>query len=240
MRDESYLNITSTPVSCKCKIGLKSPSPSLAVSSVHGRLDPSAERKVARDGISAERERIECLPSASRRVLPAGKERFGPPETQNRPLSALPLPLSLSPRAATATRESEIGRRIEINAPMSKSALARSAIFLPTSQSTSMCQTDVGKRRASALSPRCLSFTAPSYFSRGCWESQAKNEFVADDLVMMCTMMRAGLLRFSLSLTRLIFLYRSSLRDTQRRNTHAMMHTHCCGEERKRRKEGGR
>ena len=61
--------------------------------------------------------------------LPAGKERFGPPETQNRPLSPLSLPLSHSPRAAT--RESEIGRRIEINAPMSKSALARSAIFLP-------------------------------------------------------------------------------------------------------------
>ena len=103
----------------------------------------------------------------------------------------------------------------------------------PTSQSISMCQTDVSKRKPSALSPCCLSFSAPSYFSRGCWESQAKNEFVAADLVMMCTMMRAGLLRFppSFSLTRLIFLYRSSSRARHATAQHARddAHTHPCG-----------
>ena len=122
MRDESYLNLAYH--SCKCNIGLSLPP----LSSFHGRLDPSAERKVARDGISAERERIECLRFASR---PSGREREirTPRDPKQAPLRSRSLSLSHSPRAAT--RESEIGRRIEINAPMSKSALARSAIFLP-------------------------------------------------------------------------------------------------------------
>ena len=71
--------------------------------------------------------------------------------------------------------------------------------------------------------PVVFQLPPPSYFSRGCWESQAKNEFVAADLVMMCTMMRAGLLRFppSFSLTRLIFLYRSSSRARHATAQHA-------------------
>ena len=128
MRDESYLNITSTPVSCKCKIGLKSPSPSLAVSSVHGRLDPSAERKVARDGISAERERIECLPvapeSASASARPTDREREI--RTTRNPKQA-PLPL-----ISGATREREQNWAADRNSKCSHVEIGTPpSIFLP-------------------------------------------------------------------------------------------------------------
>ena len=75
--------------------------------------------KVAFNGISEERERIECLPRRVRRafrVRPPDREREI--RTTRNPKQALPL-------SDSATRESKIGRRIEINAPMSKSALAR-------------------------------------------------------------------------------------------------------------------
>lgn len=80
--------------------------------------------KVAFNGISEERERIECLPRRVRRafrVRPPDREREI--RTTRNPKQA-PTSLSLS-LSASATRESKMGRRIEINAPMSKSALAR-------------------------------------------------------------------------------------------------------------------
>ena len=101
-------------------------------------------------------------------------------------------------------------------------SLARSAIFLPDIavdiNVPNLCRQKEAFCPLSLLS--LISITAPSYFSRRCWESQAKNEFVAADLVMMCTMMRAGLLRFppSLSLSHSTDFFISLLIASETRN----------------------
>ena len=81
---------------------------------------------------------------------------------------------------------------------MSKSALARSAIFLPDIT----VDINVPKlcRQKEAFCPLSLlsliSIATPKLFRSWLLGKPSKNEFVAADLVMMCTMMRAGLLRF--------------------------------------------
>ena len=157
--------------------------------------------KVAFNGISEERERRECLPRRVRRafrVRPPDREREI--RTTRNPKQA-PTSLSLS-LSASATRESKMGRRIEINAPMTKSALARLRLFSLRQRSRHSCAKLYPRRKAPSLSFKqiCHSLAA-DLCSVVFVARKSRNEFVSD-LAMMCTMMRARLLRspFSLSL----------------------------------------
>ena len=145
--------------------------------------------KVAFNGISEERERRECLPRRVRRafrVRPPDREREI--RTTRNPKQALPL-------SASATRESKMGRRIEINAPMTKSALARLRLFSLRQRSRHSCAKLYPRRKAPSLSFKqiCHSLAA-DLCSVVFVARKSRNEFVSD-LAMMCTMMRARLLR---------------------------------------------
>ena len=131
-----------------------------------------------------------------RAVRPTEKERFGPPETQNRPL----------PQRHTREQNWAVDRNKCFHGEIG----THSCICFPDN--------GVDTTSVPNFTPPFFPKEAPSLPLKRCCHSLAaltsvvvddrksRNEFVAAaDLAMMCTMMRARLLRSSFALPRLIF-----------------------------------